>query len=775
MDGEAKKLLLGEVPEATDADFYHEAVSRGRHPRSFPRVKGVWDLVHEADKRASNLNAGQSLHYVLDVKAQDIAALSKRAKLKNSPQQKSVTKEVKRIVCKPKTLSGENMSSLAGNYVSQCQDSHARKKVFSKRLSMYRNETTAFQAFTAQAQVGRSTNDLSQLSGKRLPNFQQQKVVKLKKLANHQPKTHLLKLQKKKKKNAGDVKRFLSDARQDGHHSRHKSVFKFLEMKRVQEEFESNSQKPNLVQEDSKMGAIQFLDKSLNLSSLPKKHTESIELLPLADSTKLFYGAQIVLEHQMGGFLTVSEHRGTFSVQKHSSSGELENADVSISNSESTRIAFTLIKLNDPSFVGPIFAGDDIWLCICAGPGQPTWKEGSLIGTRCTGGAAIDTVHLNKQDAQDVGSNSKKNEGAGVIVGCCSTVQAHIPHLPGSLGKAKSGMASILSSMGQGNRKNKPGMHLGRWQIKVAANTAVKGEERIPIANGMSIYLEQDLLYLSTSEISSHQTDVVLRTSPSLDTRGPYCIDYQGIFCIRQLQSNTPATDSKVTGEDLFIKARMQLKSSEGHRAGSKEYHAALKSGEKFPSQMRQMRKKTETKCEDLYFKPIVEMKPELKTYFYDRYNGLSPSDTQSRESDYSKRRSSIDSSSSESSSDSGSDEDTHEEGSLANVMMLKKLRQSNKYQEHLKSTKAKPRWYDTVFNLKNEDLYVKSLLEKKKRMETQRMMALHQETNILRSLSLARPDRSHQKISNVNSSPAFQKLNEQDEKIRALIASHHP
>lgn len=81
------------------------------------------------------------------------------------------------------------------------------------------------------------------------------------------------------------------------------------------------------------------------------------------------------------------------------------------SSSAMAKLTFKLIDLEDPDSYRSIFYGRSVWLQIVPGPGEPTWKQGSVLGARVHGPGMLPTVVVGAGD------------GAGVTVpGSCGGV-----------------------------------------------------------------------------------------------------------------------------------------------------------------------------------------------------------------------------------------------------------------------------------------------------------------------------------------------------------------
>lgn len=58
-----------------------------------------------------------------------------------------------------------------------------------------------------------------------------------------------------------------------------------------------------------------------------------------------------------------------------------------------------MVDLEDPESFRSIFYGRSVWLQIVPGPGEPTWKQGSVLGARVHGPGMLPTVVIDPNEA----------------------------------------------------------------------------------------------------------------------------------------------------------------------------------------------------------------------------------------------------------------------------------------------------------------------------------------------------------------------------------------
>lgn len=75
-----------------------------------------------------------------------------------------------------------------------------------------------------------------------------------------------------------------------------------------------------------------------------------------------------------------------------------------------------MIDLEDPESYRSIFYGRSVWLQIVPGPGEPTWKQGSVLGARVHGPGMLPTVVIDPNDA--TASTSTTHPSGEKVDGC---------------------------------------------------------------------------------------------------------------------------------------------------------------------------------------------------------------------------------------------------------------------------------------------------------------------------------------------------------------------
>ncbi|CAM9593530.1 unnamed protein product [Ectocarpus sp. 12 AP-2014] len=125
-------------------------------------------------------------------------------------------------------------------------------------------------------------------------------------------------------------------------------------------------------------------------SSREEEGTQVLDSLNHDPSLRLHYGLHVTFQAVQGenGFFTSldMETGGVSMVPLH----ELQ---------KNNQVTFKMIDLEDPESYRSIFYGKPVWLQIVPGPGEPTWREGSVLGARVHGPGMLPTVVIDPNDA----------------------------------------------------------------------------------------------------------------------------------------------------------------------------------------------------------------------------------------------------------------------------------------------------------------------------------------------------------------------------------------
>ncbi|CAM9478403.1 unnamed protein product [Ectocarpus sp. 4 AP-2014] len=125
-------------------------------------------------------------------------------------------------------------------------------------------------------------------------------------------------------------------------------------------------------------------------SSREEEGTQVLDSLNHDPSLRLHYGLHVTfqaVQGENGYFMSLDMETGGVSmIPLH----ELQN---------NNQVTFKMIDLEDPESYRSIFYGKPVWLQIVPGPGEPTWREGSVLGARVHGPGMLPTVVIDPNDA----------------------------------------------------------------------------------------------------------------------------------------------------------------------------------------------------------------------------------------------------------------------------------------------------------------------------------------------------------------------------------------
>jgi len=546
--------------EMAEKDMYkwrYEALRRGRHPRSFPSsAHALWQRLNVADWRKSQVRGGRSLDDV--VSGVQLHPFSSQIKLWTPVEERPETAAIQLARTYHEGYVSRNQSDL-NRKMSEFRNSHnlvvAQKNRPRKRLAPLKSHRTA------------ATNLSEKLSG-----FE-------------------------------SLSTFLLRAKRLGHDKRNQQSRNFLDLKEI--EAATNHQ--------------------LRYNHPQKKSNpdmQHVSFLPTSADSKMFFGTRIALQAADGSFLCAAEPKGEFSFQSYDEEdiqvpqdqddedGRLEKNEVTRVNVKPNHvIMFTLLNLNDPSYIGPVMAGDDCWLCIHPGRGQVSWRDGSVVGTRPSEGASIDTFRMTAEGVE----RREKLQMSQESIGKVTPILAHIPRLPGQK-RAERSMDEIFRDtkhLDAIQRMNRAALHLGQWRLQFVD---LNSESSAPLFNGAKVFLTQDWFALQ-----NEASKAVLKTIP--DKR-------DGVFTIRIEQSITTRFGNLEKGsakQHLLMRARSQLKGSELLRKGCKKYAQSLQSGESFSDELRNMRQKAEQDIDRTFIEPIDIAESNSRSYFFEKFQQISP------------------------------------------------------------------------------------------------------------------------------------------------------
>ncbi len=352
-------------------------------------------------------------------------------------------------------------------------------------------------------------------------------------------------------------------------------------------------------------------------------HLEVVELA--SGGNRLFYQAQVALEIIDGHFLAVHNETGEMSVLKGKMHADTKGSPLNtLIVPDAYTVTFSLTKLDEPGYAGPISDGSQVFIAVREGPGKPhAWKHGSVLGAQVKGGAEMGTVGISGMQAREP-SEIKEN------IGTVAPISAYVPYTNNTdkskrrnEGLTLDDLKSSGSSIQRIRRLNSVPQVMGKWTLHLASNAKIaefKKQSKAaaefakrtgvayetpsqPIDSSDAIYLEQDWFFLSTqqkdkmnpvpAQESSDDTEttennlmVSLRQLPNKPVaKGSTCVDRRGVWKIRMVETAGAQNDgrSSVHGagnpisnsaDHMMYQARKQLDRSEGMRKGDRVYTA---------------------------------------------------------------------------------------------------------------------------------------------------------------------------------------------------------
>lgn len=115
-------------------------------------------------------------------------------------------------------------------------------------------------------------------------------------------------------------------------------------------------------------------------------------------------------------------------------------------------MTFKLVDLEDPESYRSILYGRSIWLQIVAGPGEPTWKEGGVLGARVHGPGMLPTVLVAPSDAASGPTAANNGQRNGVsrpnTTTACAPSNQRGTNIPASTGIGIGHPGSPISTSG---------------------------------------------------------------------------------------------------------------------------------------------------------------------------------------------------------------------------------------------------------------------------------------------------------------------------------------
>ena len=140
----------------------------------------------------------------------------------------------------------------------------------------------------------------------------------------------------------------------------------------------------------SGIGSLSFVSKD-SAESAANDFNEKFSKL---SNTRLHFGASIALQSLVTNDIVVVRNSSDSKVDGSvvaTPCGEIEQRDVAL---------LKMIEMEDPGSYKAVHFGDDVWLQIFGGTGEPSWKNGSVVGAKVHTATKLPTVPLDPTQAK---------------------------------------------------------------------------------------------------------------------------------------------------------------------------------------------------------------------------------------------------------------------------------------------------------------------------------------------------------------------------------------
>lgn len=145
----------------------------------------------------------------------------------------------------------------------------------------------------------------------------------------------------------------------------------------------------------------------------------SVYKLNDSQEQKVLYGSKVALGICEQFFFTVLEESGEMEIREQALKRpptNVKNQPTTFVVSENEIAVFTVFKLDDVESTAPIQDGDEVWLAVCNGSGQRSWKNGSVIGSKTSVISVMDTLKVNRETPVSSPEDSE-DQSNGAIYG----------------------------------------------------------------------------------------------------------------------------------------------------------------------------------------------------------------------------------------------------------------------------------------------------------------------------------------------------------------------
>ena len=336
------------------------------------------------------------------------------------------------------------------------------------------------------------------------------------------------------------------------------------------------------------------------------------------DNTRLHFGAAIALQAHSG--------IGAFCVKSQASSREDGTILATKNIGPKDVVLFKLLELEEPGSHKACRFGDAVWLQICGGPGEPSWRHGSVVGAKVIGACNLPTVPVDSTQSEYIEGDYDET----VSLGAPAPIRAMLP-------TGKEAM-----SFHEMRHRNKAALTLGRWRLLPATDdVARKAAERGGfVCNGDLVYLEQDFFHVTHDRNGRTSLERV----PKKAEDPGYNVERTGCWVLRVAtltnENMKELSYSEQRGELLLQKAIKSMRCSHANRMGRRGYDrdadepVLLKKGDDAPrlpggklfcTLLRHVVMEREALEEEKVLAPHAEKEAHPHNYFASRFPTCGP------------------------------------------------------------------------------------------------------------------------------------------------------
>ncbi|KAJ1447159.1 hypothetical protein M885DRAFT_409632, partial [Pelagophyceae sp. CCMP2097] len=276
--------------------------------------------------------------------------------------------------------------------------------------------------------------------------------------------------------------------------------------------------------------------------------------------TRLHFGSGVALQSlQTDGFLVV----------RNSSDGKLDGKLESVQPDELDRrdvSHFKIVDMADLASCKAVQFGDFVYLQIVAGAGEPSWRNGSVVGARVHEVEGLPTVPLDASQSEYLAdADEAAQRSSPAPLGRPAPVRATLP----------SGKVDRLLGPHELKTRNEAALALGRWRLMPATRALQQRAQRRGgyVCNLDEAYLEQDFYYVGAEDDGRAALHRLPHGVGGGD--GAYRVERRGVWRIRVAEASADLRDmskDEQRAELLMERARKSMQRSDDYRHGKRRY-----------------------------------------------------------------------------------------------------------------------------------------------------------------------------------------------------------